>query len=100
MRTAAKITYLPSKDELLLKLCPVKGKPTKDLGRYKLWWNDKGDICALAIEPFMEELEEFLKHRIWVRLGGLWKGVKIDEDDIKEARQELLKKLEERWEMW
>lgn len=32
-----------------------------------------------------------------IRLGGIWKGVKITDGDIKEAREELLKKLEEKW---
>jgi hypothetical protein len=29
--------------------------------------------------------------------GGIWKGIRISSEDIKEARQELLKKLEEKW---
>jgi hypothetical protein len=31
-----------------------------------------------------------------VQLGGIWKGVKITGGDIEEAREELLKKLEEK----
>jgi len=91
------ISYFPSKDELLLKLCPVKGKPTKELGRFKLWWDDEGNICALAIKPFTEESEEFMKSLNTIQLGGIWKSIKITDEDIKETRQELLKKLAEKW---
>lgn len=91
------LSYFPSKDELLLKLRSVKGKPTKKFGRFELWWDDEGNICALDIKPFMEELEEFRKNLNTIQLGGIWKGVRIADEDIKEARQDLLKKLEEKW---
>lgn len=94
------ISYLPSKDKLLLRLRYVKDKPTKEVGRFKLWWNKKGDICAIAITPFLEELKEFEKKRGWIQLSGIWKGINITEEDIKEVRQELLKKLEKKWEEW
>lgn len=32
-----------------------------------------------------------------IRLGGIWKGIKITDDDIKESRQAMLKKLEEKF---
>lgn len=92
------VSYIPSNDELVLKFRPLKKKPTKELGRFKLWWDDEGYIYGINIKPFTEELEEFKKKRGWIQLGGIWKGVKIDEEDIREARRELLKKLEERWE--
>lgn len=91
------ISYIPSKDELLLKLRAKKKKPTKELGRFKLWWDEEGNICALAIMDFEEELREFRRSLSAVQLGGIWKGVKITEEDIKEARKELLQKLEEKW---
>lgn len=91
------ISYIPSNDELVLKLHPLKGKPKKELGRFKLWWDDKGCIYGIDIRPFMEELEEFKKNVNTVRLGGVWKGVKITDEDIKEIREDLLKKLEEKW---
>lgn len=91
------ISYIPSKDELLVKFRSVKGKPTKELGRFKLWGDNEGNIYALAIMPFMEELEEFRKNLNTIQLGGIWKGVKITDEDIKETRQDLLKKLEEKW---
>ena len=31
-----------------------------------------------------------------IRLGGIWKGIKITDGDIKEVREDLLKKLEEK----
>ncbi len=94
------ISYIPSKDEMLLRFGPLKGKPTKDLGQFKLWWDEEGHICALDIIPYRKELIEFKKRRGWIELGGIWKGIKITEEDIKEARQELLKKIEEKWEKW
>ncbi len=94
------ISYLPSKDKLLLKIRAVRGKPTKESGRFKLWWNKQGDICAIAIIPFSEELKEFENKRDWIQLGGVWKSINITEEDIKESRQELLKKLEEKWREW
>lgn len=87
------ISYLPSKDELLLKLRSTKGKTAREYGRFKLWWDEDGNICALDIIQFMDELEEFNT----IQLGGIWKGIRISSEDIKEARQELLKKLEEKW---
>lgn len=91
------ISYSPSKDELRLKLRSVKGKLTKKVGRFKLWWDYEGNICALDIRQFTKELEEFRKSSYTVRLGGIWKGVKITDKDIKEVRKDLLKKLEEKW---
>lgn len=92
------ISYIPPKDKMLLRFRHIKGKPTKDLGRFKLWWDEEGYIYALDITPYREESIEFKKRRGWIELGGIWKGVKITEEDIKEARQELLKKIEEKWE--
>lgn len=91
------ISYIPSKDEIQLKFRPVKGEPTKDLGRFKLWCDKKGNICAISIMSYSEELEEFRKNLNAIQLGGIWKGVKITDEDIKEARQDLLRKLEEKW---
>ena len=31
-----------------------------------------------------------------ISLGGIWKGIKITEEDIKEAREELLRRLEDK----
>lgn len=92
------ISYIPSKDELVLKFRPVKERPTQKVGRFKLWWDEQNNICAIAITQFTDELREFEEKRGWIYLGGIWKGVKIKNEDIKEARQELLKKLEERGE--
>ncbi len=97
MRT---ISYIPSRDELVLKFRPTQKKPTKRLGRFKLWWDKQDNICAIAISPFTEELREFEEKRGWIQLGGIWKGVRINEEDVRAGRQELLKKLEERGEKW
>ncbi|MEW6619016.1 MAG: hypothetical protein AB1422_06660 [bacterium] len=71
------ISYLPLKDKLSLKLRTVKGKPTKEVGRFKLWWNKQGVIYALDIDQFLEELKEFEKARGWIQLGGIWKNITI-----------------------
>jgi len=91
------ISYIPFREEILLKFRPIKGKPTKELGRFRLWWDKEGNIYALAITSFMEELEEFKKNLNAIQLGGIWKGVRITDEDIKETRQELLKKPAEEW---
>jgi hypothetical protein len=95
-----KISYDTSRDELVLKCFPLKRKPTKQFGRFKLWWDKQNNFCAIAISPFTEELKELEEKRGWIQLGGIWKGIKINEEDIKEARHELLKKLEERGEKY
>jgi hypothetical protein len=92
------ISYIPSRDELVLELRPVGKRPTKQIGRFKLWWDKQRNICAIAIRPFTEELKEFEQKRGWIQLGGIWKGLKINEQDVRQVRQELLKKLEERGE--
>jgi len=91
------VSYIPSNDELVLKFRPLEKKPTKELGRFRLWWDDEGHIYGIDIMPFMEELEEFKKNLNTIPLGGIWKGIKITEEDIKEIREDLLKKLEEKW---
>lgn len=91
------ISYLPSKDEMLLELCPVKDKTAKEIGHYKLWWDQKGNICALSISEYTEESKEFMKDLTTIHLGAIWKGINITEDDIKERRQDLLRKLKEKW---
>lgn len=90
-------SYSSSNDELMLKFQPLKKKPTREFGRFKLWWNDEGNINGIIIMPFTEESEEFKKNLHTVRLGGIWKGIKITEEDIEEARSELLSKLEDKW---
>jgi len=94
------ISYLASRDELVLRLRPIKPKLSKEFGRFRLWWDQQDNICAIAIRPFTEELREFEEKLGWIQLSGIWKGVKISEQDIREARQELLKKVEERGEKY
>lgn len=91
------ISYNPSKDELVVKFRPAKGKPSKAVDHLKLWWDSKGNICAIDIERYAEALEEFRRSLNAVRLGGLWKGIEISEKDIEEARKELTAKREEKW---
>ena len=91
------ITYYPSKDELLFKRHPVKGKPNLRKGRFSFWWDSEGGIQAVDIRGFTEEQRELARARNVVRLKGLWKGLTFTEEDIREARRELLRKLEEKW---
>ena len=92
-------TYLPSKDEMLLNLDlgPVRGRPNKVVDRFKLWCDDEGNFKALAIVGYRKELEEFRRNLAVIRLGGIWRGVKISERDIREARATLLGQIEEKW---
>lgn len=91
------ISYKPSNDELVLRSRPLTKKPNKHLGPFKLWWDNNGCIYGINISPYTEELKEFKKNLNTVRLGGIWKGIKITDQEIRESRQELLNKLEERW---
>ena len=90
------LSYIPSRDKLVLKLRPLNKKPTKKIGRFKLWWDEEGYIYGVDITQFMEELKEFSKSLNMIRLGGIWKGVRIEEEDIKEIRRDLLTMLQER----
>ena len=92
-----KIKYIPSKDELLLEISPVRRKPNKKIGPFKFWWDDEGNICTFAITKYTDELREFKKNLNIVQLGGIWKGIKITDKDIRKTREALLKRLEEKW---
>lgn len=91
------ISYIPSSDELVIKFRPLKRKPTKELGHFKLWWDDEGYIYGVDIMPFMEELEEFKKNLNTIQLGGIWKGVKITAKDFRQTREDLLRILGGKW---
>lgn len=91
------ISYLPAKDKLVLTLRSLRGKPTKEVGRYRMWWDDEGRICGMEIMPYMDELEEFKKDLNRVQLGGIWKGIEITAKDIEETRADLIQKLEEKY---
>jgi len=91
------ISYDPSEDVMFLEFDPVEGEPTKESGTLKLWWDDEGNIRALAIMQYTEESKEFRENLNATQLGGIWKGIKITDKDIQETREELLKRLEEKW---
>ncbi len=92
-----KAQYIPSRDELILKIYPIKGKANKKIGPFELWWDNEGNIRAIAITKYTEELKEFKKNLNVIQLSGIWKGVKVTDEDIKEVRKELLRKIEEKW---
>lgn len=91
------ISYNPSTDELVLRFQPITGRPTKDLGSFKLWWDEEGNIRGIKIMPFTQEMEEFKKPATIIKLGDLWGGITITDEDIKKGREELLQKIEMKW---
>jgi hypothetical protein len=90
------ISYNPSTDELRLEFHPVRKHPSLTFGRFKVWY-EEDRICAVRIERYVEAVSEFRKDLRRVRLGGIWKDVKIDEEDLKEVRATLLAELEGKW---
>lgn len=86
-----KLTYIPSKDELLIKIFPTEGRVNKKLEPLKIWLDKNGSICAISIAKWVKE---FRKSLSTVKLGGIWKGIKITEKDIKATREKLLRKIE------
>ncbi len=47
------VSYIPSNDELVLKIRPLKEELTKELGRFKLWWDDEDNQRGLNFwKPF------------------------------------------------
>ena len=91
------IRYSPTRDRLSLEVCSRKGKKVARAGHFTLWWDEDGHLCALDIKAFMTELEEFRKQMRTARLGGIWKGIRISDQEIRGARQEMLRKIEEKW---
>lgn len=92
-----KIQYRPSEDELVFLNRPVTGGPNKEVDHLKIWWDDEGTICAVVIKGYFDMREEFQKSLHVIQLGGIWKGIIITDEDIKESRKELLRILEENW---
>jgi hypothetical protein len=93
----ATISYLPAKDQLTFKLRRIKGKPTLSSGKLSLWADQEGNIVGIAVDSYFQKLREFGKEPRNIKLEGIWEGVEISDKDISEARQELLKKLEEKF---
>ena len=91
------LSYSPSKDELTLRLRPSRDGRHVKRGRFLLRCDPDGAVSLLKITRFSEELEEFRRNRGRVRLEGLWEGVRVREKDIREARRDLARRLEERW---
>ena len=83
-----KAIYNQATDELIFKRKPLKGKPVKQK-HFKFWIDEGGLLYAFSIRNFSKIVSMFEKDR--------WKGITISEADIKRARKELLKKLEEKF---
>lgn len=91
------VSYIPDTDELIAEFRPRKAKPSIQVGHFSFWWDDKGNICAIRINAYLEEQENFKQDLNQAKLGGIWKGISLTDNDIKKARKELLGKLEESW---
>lgn len=92
-----KLAYLPSKDEMILEIGSVQAKPNMIRGPLKIWSDKKHLISGIAIPEYKKILDEFRKNLHVVKLGGLWRGIKITDADIRKARESLLAQLEEQW---
>jgi hypothetical protein len=58
--------------------------------------------CQEDHNLIMESIKKYVsiykyKHKDAIRLGGIWKNIKITDEDIKENREDLLKKIEDKW---
>jgi hypothetical protein len=90
-------TYNPSQDKMTIEFGTATGKPTIELGNFKIWLDKHGAIRVMEIESFTRELELFENTRGTINLQGIWKGINITEEDIQEAREDILQSLKERW---
>jgi hypothetical protein len=97
MPYSPEIEYNSKKNVVRIELRPPKPESTIKREPFELGQDEEGEICQLAITSSTEVLEEFKKSLKSVRLGGIWKGIEITEEDIREVREDLLKKLEEKW---
>jgi hypothetical protein len=88
------ITYNPATDELIAQFQTLKGKPSKEVGNYKFWWDKEGNILGIEIDSYNEEKNSFKRNARSIRLGNLWKGLEVSEEEIEKAREELLRTLE------
>jgi uncharacterized protein YuzE len=91
------ISYDPGEDILRLEFAPAKGEPDRRSGAIEIWSNSEGNIYALAILQYTKQSEEFRKNLKTTKLGGIWKGIRITDEDIQATRDELLKRIEGKW---
>jgi hypothetical protein len=91
------VSYSPTRDQLTLRLGPLRDGRKITLGRHSLHLDARGNLVALEIRDFTQELREFERALRTARLGGLWKGVRVDERDLREAREALLRGRRARW---
>jgi hypothetical protein len=89
------ITYTPSRDEMLLRLRATDFGPSLRGRGFRIWLDQRGNLCSFALTSFEQRLTEFRKTLHSTRLGGIWRDLRLTEKDIREARAELLQKLED-----
>ena len=91
------ISYDPAEDILRLEFVPAKGEPDLKSGAIEIWSNSEGNIYALAILQYTKQSKEFRKNLKTAKLGGIWKDIRITDEDIQATRDELLKRIEGKW---
>ncbi|HWR84299.1 MAG TPA: hypothetical protein VN285_13455 [Candidatus Deferrimicrobium sp.] len=92
------ISYSPVDDRIVAQFGPLSKKRFIRVLETTQWWGREGKLHGLAISGFTEMLREFQAERASAQLGGIWKGIKINEEDIRKIRRDLLRSLEKRWE--
>lgn len=91
------INYDPKQDKMLLQVGEYRDKNSLSKGDIKIYYDNDGDLLAIEISSFLEVQGKFEQIPRILKLGGIWKGIRITEKDIAEGRKELLRRLEERW---
>ena len=91
------ISYDPAEDILRLEFAPAKGEPDRRLGAIEIWSNSEGNIYALALLQYTKQSKEFRKNLKTAKLGGIWKGIRVTDEDIQATRKDLLKRIEGSW---
>jgi len=88
------VSYIPIKDQIRFIVENPKGKPSKSIGSFKIWWRKDGTINAIIIDSYNELVNEINENIGVTRLGGLMGDVQINENEIRKNRRELLKLVE------
>ena len=91
-----RISYVQTGDELVLQFEPLSGRPNKDLGTIKFWWNDDGTYRGIRITSFTDLLNELRGRNEIIKLAGIWQGALITEEDLRISRAELLHQLDKK----
>jgi hypothetical protein len=91
------IAYDPARDELVAGSCRNNGGEMREFGPFKLCWDRRMVVRGLAIRQARQQLREFRRALRIVPLGGILRDVRVSDDDIRESRHDLLKRIEKGW---